>query len=156
MLVLVNIPQTRRDEMNEPVRGNWWSRNWKWFVPVGCLSMIVLFAAFVGSLFLVATGAMKSSDVYKEAVAKAQANPAVVEALGTPMTTGFFTSGSINTGTSGGDATLHIPLSGPKGKATIEVEAKKSAGEWTYSKLAVDVENPQKHIDLLPGSGAAE
>ena len=143
--------------MNEPVRGSWWSRNWKWFVPAGCLSMIVLFAAFIGSILLVATSAMKSSDVYKDAVAKAQANPEVVEALGTPMTTGFFTSGSINVSGPSGDAKLSIPLSGPKGKATIQVEAKKSAGEWTYSKLVVEVENPQKQIDLLPpGGGPAE
>jgi len=139
--------------MNEPVRGNWWSRNWKWFVPAGCLSLIVLFAAFVGSILLVATTAMKSSDVYKDAVAKAQANPAVVEALGTPITTGFFTSGSINTSSNTGDATFSIPLSGPKGKATIQVEARKSAGEWTYSKLLVEVENPQKQIDLLARGG---
>lgn len=142
--------------MNEPVRGNWWSRNWKWFVPVGCLSLIVLFAAFIGSIFLVATGAMKSSDVYKQAVAKAQAHPEVVEALGTPITTGYFTSGSINTSTSGGDATLSIPLSGPKGKATIEVVATKSGGEWTFSKLEVDLANPSKQIDLLSRGGEAE
>jgi hypothetical protein len=141
--------------MSEPVRGNWWSRNWKWFVPAGCLSLIVLFAAFVGSILLVATTAMKSSDAYKEAVAKAQANPEVVEALGTPITTGFFTSGSVNTSGSSGDAKLSIPLSGPKGKATIQVEAKKSAGEWAYSKLVVEVENPQKQIDLLAHGGGA-
>ena len=139
--------------MDQPERKNWWGRNWKWFVPAGCLTLIVLFAAFIGSIFLVATTAMKSSDVYKAAVAKAQANPEVVEALGTPITTGFFTSGSVNVSGSTGDAALSIPLSGPKGKATIQLEAKKSGGEWTFSKLVVEVENPSKRIDLLPEAG---
>ncbi len=135
---------------------SWWSRNWKWFVPVGCLSLLVLFAAFVGSIFFVAAGAMKSSDAYKDAVAQAQASPAVVEALGTPIKTGFFTSGSVNTTGPGGDAALSIPISGPKGKATIQVEAKKSGGEWTYSTLVVEVENPQQRIDLLAQDEPAE
>src|SRR6185436_6494839 len=120
--------------------GNWWSRNWKWFVPTGCLSLLLLVGGCFGSIFMVAMTAMKSSDVYKDALVKAQADPEVVAALGTPITTGFFTNGSINTSGPTGEAAFSIPLSGPKGKATIQLEAKKSGGEWTYSTLVVDVD----------------
>jgi len=142
--------------MSQPESRNWWSRNWKWFVPVGCLSLIALLVAFVGSIFLVASTAMKSSDVYKEAVAKAQADPAVVEALGTPIKIGFLTSGSVNTSGPTGDAALSIPLSGPKGTATIQLEAKKSSGEWAFSTLAVEVESSRKRIDLLREGTSAQ
>jgi len=135
--------------MSPSENGNWWSRNWKWFVPTGCMTLILLVGGCVGSIFMVATTAMKSSDVYKDALVKAQANPEVVEALGTPITTGFFTNGSIHTSGPTGDAAFSIPLSGPKGKATIQLEAKKSGGEWTYSTLVVEVENPKRRIDLL-------
>src|SRR5439155_23631310 len=34
-------------------KANWWNRNWKWFVPLGCFSMAVLFIVFVGSVVLI-------------------------------------------------------------------------------------------------------
>lgn len=33
--------------MNQPKEENWWSRNWKWFVPVSCFSALVLLVGFV-------------------------------------------------------------------------------------------------------------
>jgi hypothetical protein len=47
-------------------------------VPVGCLSLLVLFVAFVGSVALIVFSAMRSTDVYKEALARAKANSAVI------------------------------------------------------------------------------
>ena len=29
---------------NQPPRPNWWSRNWKWLVPVLCLAGVVMVA----------------------------------------------------------------------------------------------------------------
>ena len=135
---------------------SWWSRNWKWVVPVGCLVPLLLVGGCIASIFMVATTAMKSSDVYKDALLQAQSNSEVVEALGSPITAGYFTGGSINTNGPSGDAAFSIPLSGPKGKGTIQLEAKKSGGEWTYSTLVVDIENPKKRIDLLAGSEPGE
>lgn len=140
----------------EEKRGNWWSRNWKWVVPVGCLVPILLVGGCFASIFWVATTAMKSSDVYKDALLKAQENPEVVEALGTPITAGFFTGGNINTNGPSGEAAFSIPLSGPKGKGKIHLEAEKSAGEWSYSTLEVEIENPAKRIDLLKESEPSE
>jgi hypothetical protein len=42
--------------MTETGNPNWWSRNWKWFVPVGCLSLILLFCAFIAVVFGAASG----------------------------------------------------------------------------------------------------
>jgi hypothetical protein len=131
---------------------NWWSRNWKWFVPVGCLSLILIFCAFIAVVVGAASGMMKSSDAYKEGLARAQASTAVTEALGTPITPGWFTSGSVNVSGGSGDAHLEIPISGPKGKGKIYVEATKSAGDWSYSKLEVVIAASGEHLDLLDGS----
>ena len=68
---------------------NWWKRNWKWFVPLGCFSMALLFLAFVGSILVIVFSAMKSTDVYKEALARAKADTAVIEALGSLSRTDF-------------------------------------------------------------------
>jgi len=54
-------------------------------VPLGCLTVLVLFLAFVGSILVIVFSAMKSTDVYREALARAKADPAVIEALGSPI-----------------------------------------------------------------------
>ena len=138
--------------MTEASSPNWWSRNWKWFVPAGCLSLILLFGAFIAVVVGAASGMMKSSDAYKEGLARAQASAAVTEALGTPIAPGWFTSGSVNVSGGSGEAHLEIPISGPKGKGKIYVEATKSTGEWSYSKLEVVIAASGEHIDLLDGS----
>jgi len=132
---------------------NWWSRNWKWFVPTGCFTLILLFCLFMALIFTVVMGSMKSSDAYKQAVAKARANPNVVEKLGTPITEGYLVSGNINVQNDSGNADLQIPISGPKGKAVIHAVATKSAGKWEYSRLTIAIEG-QPELDLLgPGPG---
>jgi hypothetical protein len=49
---------------------------------------------------------MKSSDAYKRALAKAKADPRVVNALGSPITDGFFVWGKTNVSGSSGYADL--------------------------------------------------
>jgi cytochrome oxidase complex assembly protein 1 len=131
---------------------NWWNRNWKWFVPLGCFSLALLFFAFVGSILVIVFSAMKSTDVYKEALARAKMHPAVIEALGSPIKDGFLVSGNANVNGASGESNLAIPISGPKGKGTIYVSATKSLGQWNYSGLVVEVGQTHERIDLLQKS----
>ena len=130
-------------------KGNWWTRNWKWFVPTGCLSLLTLFIAFIVLILMIVFGAMKSSDVYKDALAKAKAHPAVIEALGEPIEDGFFVSGNTNVNGAAGESNLAIPISGPKGKGTIYLKAEKSLGRWNYSDLVVEIQKTGERIDLV-------
>lgn len=135
--------------VNVPPRStHWWGRNWKWFVPTGCLGMLLLVAAFVFVIVSIVFGAMKSSDAYKDALAKAKADPRVVKALGSPIKDGFFAGGNINVSGTSGQADMNIPISGPKGKGTIYFVATKFAGKWTFSKLNVEIRNTGERIDL--------
>ena len=130
-------------------QGNWWTRNWKWFVPVGCLTTAILVAAFVASIVVIVFSAMKSSDVYREALARAKAAPAVVEALGSPIRDGMFVSGSTNVNGASGEANLAIPIAGPKGEGTLYLAATKSVGVWNFSSLVLEVKQTKERIDLL-------
>ena len=130
---------------------SWWSRNWKWFVPTGCcLTPLVLGGAFAAFLVLVVFGAMKQTDVYQTALARAKADQRVTSALGTPIKEGWFLSGSTKVTGSSGEADLTIPISGPNGKGTIYAVATKFAGDWTYSKLMVKIDSSGETIDLAP------
>jgi hypothetical protein len=129
----------------------WWSRNWKWFVPTGCcLTPLVLGCAFAAFLVLVVFGAMKQSDVYQMALRRAKEDPKVMAALGTPINEGWWLSGSTKVSGGSGEADLTIPVSGPKGKGTIYAVGTKSAGHWTFSKLAVEIKSTGETIDLKP------
>ncbi len=130
-------------------RPSWWSRNWKWFLPLGCVGSLLLLAAFVGMIVTFVFGVMKSSDVYKTALARAQADPRVTQALGSPINGGMFLAGSIKVNGAGGYAELAIPISGPQGDGTIQTRATKENGTWNYSKLQVLVKNTGETIDLL-------
>ena len=107
-------------------------------------------ACFAAFLVLVVFSALKQSDAYKMAVARAKADSRVVAALGTPIEEGWYLSGKTNVNGGSGDADLSIPISGPKGKGTIYAVATKSAGEWTYSKLQVKIDSTGETIDLGP------
>lgn len=139
---------------------SWWQRNWKWFVPTGCATIVVLFGAFAATVFFFASSMMTSSDAYADALAAIRTHPDVIEAIGTPIEPDGFTGGSIKTTPSSGNADLRIPVAGPKGKATIYVVATKSAGEWAMRTLVVELEDGTR-INLLggesdPGDPAAD
>jgi hypothetical protein len=128
-------------------RRNWWSRNWKWFVPTGCLTIIALGVLFVVCILFFVFSILKSSDVYKIAVSRAESDQRVIAALGTPISEGLVPSGKTNANGPSGEADIAIPISGPKGKATIYAVGTKSGGEWKFSKLAVQVDGGEM-IDL--------
>ena len=119
-------------------------------MPTGCLGMLLLVAAFVFFIVAIVFGALKSSDAYKMALARAKADPRVVNALGSPIKDGLFISGKTNVSGTSGQADLTVPISGPNGNGTLYFVASKFAGEWTFSKLIVTVEKTGEKIDLAP------
>lgn len=135
--------------MTQKPETNWWGRNWKWVVPVGCVGILALMVSFVFLILSLVFGVIKSSDVYKGAFARAEKDPSVQTAVGSPLEEGFIVSGKINVSGPSGNADLAIPVYGPGGEATIYAVAKKSAGQWTYSTLVVEIEDTGQRIDLL-------
>ena len=137
----------------------WFARNWKWLLPAGILLSLLLFASFVGGIFLVVESSFQHSDSYVQALARARADPQVVEKIGQPIKAGWMVSGRINVSGASGIAEISIPIRGPKGKGTLSVVAKKSAGRWEFETLQVEVTGEAGRIDLLrakdDGSGGA-
>lgn len=129
-----------------PARPNWWQRNWKWFVPVLAALLLALFAAFVFGIVALVFGALKSSDLYRQAVDRAKADPAVITALGEPIATGWFVQGNISVNGDSGDADLAIPLDGARADGTLYVVAEKQAAEWRYETLAVNVDGGERIV----------
>lgn len=136
-----------QDDHYQPKK-NWWDRNWKWFVPTGCLSLIVLFGLFLGGIFFGITSMMKDSDAFKESMAAAQQNKMVIQKLGSPLETNGIMSGSINISNDTGDCDLQIPIKGPKGEATLFIVGTKR-GKWKYEQMSVYIKKTDEEINLL-------
>lgn len=131
---------------------SWWSRNWKWAAPVGCLILllpVVLLTGFVGAILAIVFGSIKSTDVYEEALARVRSSPAAIEALGQPIEDGLLMGGNIRVSGPSGSADLSIPLHGPKGEGDLYVVASKSAGRWEYQTLELELDGRDDRIDLL-------
>ena len=79
---------------------SWLGRNWKKLLA----AMFLCGAVFVVGIFALIMGAMRSSDVAKEAISRAQSSTILAQRLGAPISEGWLVSGSINVSPGAGDA----------------------------------------------------
>lgn len=103
------------------------------FVGIGAVSLAGL---IFGLVMLIGLG-LKSSDVYLEAVLRANKDARVQALLGEPIEAGFMPTGSIETNNSSGKADLSVNLRGPKGEGVLRAVADKVDGEWRFQMLVV-------------------
>jgi hypothetical protein len=131
-----------------PPRGSWWSRNWKWVVPLGCLLPILLLGSCVAGIAWFAVSAIRTSEPYRDALERARTNPEVIQRLGSPIEPRWWLTGSFDLSNDDGSADIKIPISGPKGDAFIAVEGTSRNGRWTYTLMTVETATGPT-IDLL-------
>ncbi len=131
----------------EPQR-SWWSRNWVWSLPCGCLGcfglMIGSCALFLGGLF----SAVRTSEGWQEVLAEVQSHPEVVAAMGEPIEAGWMFQGNIDVSGSTKTVDVSVPISGPDGGGRLYVEGEEVTGVWTFQRLEVQLDNGD-WIDLL-------
>lgn len=139
--------------MSMPHERSWWQRNWKWVVPVGCLTPVVVCGGGFVAVVTLVFGALRASEPCQEAVARANKSAALQAALGSPIKEGFLVSGNMGTryvnGAETGTAELSVPVSGPKGRGTIRVVGERAGGKWSYRVMEATVEGLAEPIDLL-------
>jgi hypothetical protein len=133
-----------------PRPAGWMQRNWKWAVPVMAICATTIVAALIVAALFGVRSMMHSSEPYQVALREAQADSRLVERLGTPIEPGFMPMGEISTSGAGGEASLQIALSGPRGEATLYVEARREAGQWRYRTLQVEFADGGERLELLP------
>ena len=133
----------------EPIKKSWLERNPLWKIPLGCLTLFVLLAAFGIILMTVITSSFRQSDVYQQAIAQATANPQVRQQIGEPIKPNWLISGEMKVSGSSGKANLIIPISGPRGRGRIHLVAQNSGGVWRFTHLQVELANQSAGIDLL-------
>lgn len=129
---------------------SWFSRNWGWVVPLGgCLTMIILFFVFLGSVIFGVSELVSNSDPYQDALTKVKEDEYVIGILGEPIETNGIMQGELSFKNSTGYADISIPIKGPDGEAKVYIKGTKQNDEWDYSEMYVIIEETNEQIDLL-------
>jgi hypothetical protein len=132
-----------------PIERSWIERHPMWKIPLGCVTLLVLMAAFGIVLITVITASFRHSEVYERALTIASQNPQVREEIGEPVKAGWLILGQLNVNGSTGKADFSIPIRGTHGQGRIRVVAYKSGGVWTFTWLQVNLDGHREPIDLL-------
>ncbi len=107
---------------------NWFGKHWKLvaLAAVGFATLAVVFSAVV---FAIASNSMKHSGAYELALSDARKTPEVITQIGEDVKGGWFITGKINTSGQSGHAELSIPLSGTRGKGTLDTNEYRESGK---------------------------
>ncbi len=136
-------------------RKSWFGRNWPWVVPVGgCLTLIIIFFIFLGSVVFGVSKAISGSTPYQDAIIKAQGDEYIAQMLGEPIETNGIMNGNIKYENDEGSVDISIPIKGPEGEAKVYVVGTKKNGKWTYSELYVILDENNEQVDLLWGKSS--
>lgn len=126
---------------------NWWQRNWKWFTPV---AVIIIFAS---GLFMISdmdkhlgdfAKASSDTELFKNAVEKAQQDPRVVELLGQlePIENMAIIEGEVQYTNNDQAVELSVRILGSKGKARLDISAEWINESWEYQKINIRIKTP--------------
>jgi hypothetical protein len=100
---------------------------------------------------------LRTSPLVAEAVDRANDHAAAASLLGRPIGAGWFVKGySRQDETGWGEARLWIPVSGPKGEATLHARAGRGSGPWVFSALELLQGNRSVANLLEPDDPAAQ
>ena len=157
------IEMSRQQGAPQQKKG-WFGRNWLWFVPLIIILPVLCCCGGGGALMWFGIGQIFEMPPYKDSLALAEQNPAVQQALGTPLDApdDFFSlvsmmqdGGQLDVQNNGSqvDFIVEMPVSGPNGTGTLIVDAESGDGgvSWTYTQQEIHL-NDGTVIDLLGNS----
>ncbi len=119
-------------------RPGWWSRHWRWALPLGCLGMLASCACLGMLAAYLGLTSLGQSEAHREAVAIAIADPEVERALGTPIESGTPRRSSTQRRNDTARAQFSLPLKGPRGEATLHAQGEQRGdAPWRFNALTV-------------------
>ncbi|QXP59004.1 cytochrome c oxidase assembly factor Coa1 family protein [Olleya sp. HaHaR_3_96] len=133
---------------------SWWNRNWKWFVPVSGILLIIIsvFISFgMSGIVSDLTQAYSDTELYEKALEKVKSDQKVTELLGeiAPIDNLAILEGDIYYTNNNQTVNSTIRLKGTKGKARMDITADKINNAWEYKIINVRIKNPPKNKQTI-------
>jgi len=121
-------------------------KNWKWFIPVIAL-LLIIFSVFISSgvrgIGADFAQAYSDTELYQNAIKKVKSDQKVKELLGEiePIYKFAILEGKINY--TNGNQTINstIQIQGAKGKAKMDISADRIEGQWVFKKINVRIKD---------------
>jgi hypothetical protein len=131
----------------------WWSRNWKWIVPISGLILIVAFF-FSAGMNGVATDLVQAyvdTELYDKALAKVEADVRAKELLGEIQPIGKLAilEGYVEYTNNNGTVNSSVRILGTKGKASMDISADRIDNAWEYTKINIRIKNPPEKKQII-------
>ena len=133
----------------EPEPRSWWSKNWKWVVPVsGCFTIIVLGILLLGTAIFGFFSSTKSNYDADELFTMAQTNPQIIKALGEPIQKYDQVLSKILYENGSKSYSVQLPLKGSKSTGILKFKSAGSGEDTTIEIFEIQVEETGELIDL--------
>ena len=117
---------------------NWWNNNWKWFIPMSVISLIlaVFISSDMGAIGADLTKAYSDKQLYENALLKVKSNQKVIELLGEiePIDKLAILEGEVKYSDDNRTVNSSIRIKGSTGKGRMDIIADKVNNEWKYKK----------------------
>ncbi|MEO7977207.1 cytochrome c oxidase assembly factor Coa1 family protein [Flavobacterium sp.] len=134
---------------------SWWKRNWKWFLPISVLSILIGFGSLVtaGIDANVTDFAQAYSDpaLYDNALEKVKLNQRVKETLGEieAIDKLAIVEGTTKYSNNNTSVETTIRIKGNKAKGKMDISAEKKGAAWEYRKINIRIKELKEEIDIL-------
>lgn len=133
---------------------SWWSKNWKWLIPVFLLIVVSIgiLSSISGENTTDIVQAYSEKTLYENAIAKAKTNQKVLEVLGEiePIDKLAILEGSAIYSNNKNSIKTSIRIKGSKAKGKLDIDAKKIGSEWIYKSITVRIKNSKVEITVFP------
>jgi hypothetical protein len=128
------------------------SRKKMWiFIILGVLLLLfLLIGGCCAAIFLGVSKALKSSDVYKMSIDRAQASPCAVSKLGQPITGGM-PQGSVKENNGSGTADMTVSVEGPQANGKLHTVASRDNSVWTLTSVTLNINGTDYDLPATPG-----
>ena len=133
---------------------NWWQKNWKWFIPISVIFMIIivsLFSSGFGKTLGNYSKAYSDSKLYDDALKIVRKNNRVKETLGHIESINNLTilNGYVDYSNNNHSVNTTIKVSGEHGKAMLDISANLINGTWSYKTLKIRIKNPPEKKETI-------
>ncbi len=133
---------------------SWWKRNWKWFVPVSGI-LLILISIFISS-GMVGTStdlvqAYADTELYNQAVEKVKSDKRVTDLLGEikPIDKLAILEGHVEYSNDNKTVNSSIRLVGTNGKASMDISADRIDNTWNYKKINIRIKKPIENKQII-------
>jgi hypothetical protein len=136
------------------IEKTWWNRNWKWFLPILLLFLIlfsfILSSTIEGNLTDIAQ-AYSDNSLYEKAIEKAKGNKRVLEVIGKiePIDQFAILEGNAIYYNNNNSVSLSIRIKGSKGKGKMDISAEKNGTAWNYKKINIRIKGSKEEIQII-------